>query len=659
MCGIAGIAAAHGSAEERERILLRMLSVMRHRGPDENGVFIEPQVAMGNVRLSIIGISGGVQPIGNEDGTLWIVFNGEAFNYIELREELSKKGHGFTTQTDTEVVLHLYEEFGPDGLNRINGQFAIAIWDTVRQELFLARDRVGIRPLHYHCKDRELIFASEIKAIFQEPEVAREIDPAALGQIFTLWATVTPRTVFRGIKELPPGCWMRWRRGRLQIEKFWSLPLQPDNAAGAASFGSHVEELRELLKDAIRLRLRADVPVGAYLSGGLDSTIITALTSRYFNNRLKTFSIGFEDQRFDESAFQQDAVRELGTEHYAALTRNEEIRRRFPDAIWHCEKPLLRTAPVPLMLLSKAVRDHQFKVVLTGEGADEVFGGYDIFKEVLVRRFWAKQPQSRLRPLLLEKLYPDIFKNAGRTRSFLQKFYAVSKEDLADPLLSHRIRWRNSARNWSFFSDGLRHVLNGVQPAEAVLARLEPQFFAADPMSRAQQLEMDIFMSNYLLSSQGDRVAMANSVETRMPFLDYRVIEFGMRLPARWKINGLQEKYLLRKAFESEIPKSVSKRVKQPYRAPIRRVFPQTGRSDYVDDLLSESALKRSGYFNPARVAGLVQKIRGAEPASPGETQDMAFLGILSTQLVHQQFIEDFSRRAVEPIVPDKRVVKN
>jgi asparagine synthase (glutamine-hydrolysing) len=192
-----------------------------------------------------------------------------------------------------------------------------------------------------------------------------------------------------------------------------------------------------------------------------------------------------------------------------------------------------------------------------------------------------------------------------------------------------------------------------------VLARLEPQFFAADPMSRAQQLEMDIFMSNYLLSSQGDRVAMANSVETRMPFLDYRVIEFGMRLPARWKINGLQEKYLLRKAFESEIPKSVSKRVKQPYRAPIRRVFPQTGRSDYVDDLLSESALKRSGYYNPARVAGLVQKIRGAEPASPGETQDMAFLGILSTQLVHQQFIEDFSRRAVEPIVPDKRVVKN
>jgi asparagine synthase (glutamine-hydrolysing) len=450
---------------------------------------------------------------------------------------------------------------------------------------------------------------------------------------------------------------MRWRQGRLQIEKFWSLPLQPGDAANEASFESHVEELRELLKDAIRLRLRADVPVGAYLSGGLDSTITTALVSKYFNNRLKTFSIGFEDQRFDESAFQQEAVRELGTEHYAALTRNEEIRRRFPDAIWHCEKPLLRTAPVPLMLLSKAVRDHQFKVVLTGEGADEVFGGYDIFKEVLVRRFWAKQPRSRLRPLLLEKLYPDIFKNAGRTRSFLQKFYAVSQEDLADPLLSHRIRWRNCERSCHFFSDDLRHELDGNRPAEAVLSSLEPQFLRADPLSRAQILEMSIFMSNYLLSSQGDRVAMANSVEVRMPFLDYRVIEFGLRLPARWKINGLQEKYLLRKAFEPELPQSVFKRVKQPYRAPIRAVFPKTDRSDYVDDLLSEEALKRSGYFKPARVVGLVQKIRGTEPASPGETQDMAFLGILSTQLVHQQFIEDFSRGAVEPIVPDKRIV--
>jgi len=636
---------------------VRMLSVLRHRGPDQSGVLIDSGIGLGNVRLSIIGIDTGTQPIGNEDGTLWIVFNGEAFNYIELKEELVQKGHRFATQTDTEVVLHLYEEFGPEGLSRINGQFAIAIWDTLHREIFLARDRVGIRPLHYYHDANRFVFASEIKAIFQHPQVPREIDVEALNQIFTLWTTVTPRTAFRDIRELPPGHYMRVSGGQLHMERFWTLPALSAGTSTQDSFEDTAAKLRELLTDAIRLRLRADVPVGAYLSGGLDSTIITCLTSKYFNNRLKTFSIGFEEQRFDETAFQDEAVRLLGTEHHRAITRNTDIRDHFPAVLWHCEKPLLRTAPVPLYVLSRVVREHDFKVVLTGEGADEVFGGYYIFKEAKVRHSWAKHPGSRTRPLLLERLYPYVFKDPGRTRAFLQKFFAVSPEDLADPLFSHRVRWRNSARNCNFFSDEVRDALKGVSAAEAVMNRLPPAFFGGDLLSRAQILEMDIFMSNYLLSSQGDRVAMANSLEIRMPFLDYRVIEFAMRLPAHWKIHAMSEKYLLRRAFEGVLPETILKRPKHPYRAPIHEAFQPASREDYVDELLSESALKRSGLFDPAKTLRLAKRIRSKEDAPPGESQEMAFLGILSTQVLHRQFIEDFRMHDVQPLVLDKRVV--
>jgi asparagine synthase (glutamine-hydrolysing) len=659
MCGIAGIFALRESASFQEDILVRMISALHHRGPDESGVFFSPRVGLASARLSIIGIDGGTQPIANEDESLWIVFNGEAFNYIELKEELLQRGHRFATRTDTEVVLHLYEEFGPDCLNKINGQFAFAIWDSRRRELFLARDRVGIRPLHYYIDANNFVFASEIKAIFQHPDVPRSLDLESLGQVFTLWTTVTPRTIFRGVKELPPGHYMRLSNNGIRIERFWSLPTRLTENSRSTSSGAAQEELQALLADAIRVRLRADVPVGAYLSGGLDSSIITALISRNFNNRLRTFSIGFEEGRFDETPFQEAAVHHLGTEHHKALTRNADIRKHFPDVVWHCEKPLLRTAPVPLYLLSRAVRDHQFKVVLTGEGADEIFGGYNIFKEAKIRRSCALHPGSRLRPLLLEKLYPYIFKSASPGPAYLEKFFAASPQDLSDPVFSHRIRWRNSGRNSTFFSTEAQTAMAAASPIQAVIDGLRPEFESLDPFSQAQLLEMNLFMSNYLLSSQGDRVAMANSIEIRMPFLDYRVIEFAMRLPPHWKMNGLTEKHFLRRTFTNLLPPSIADRPKQPYRAPVREVFPQTAAPDYVDEMLSEEAVKRSGYFNPVKVAGLVKKIRSAEAASAGETQDMAFLGILSTQLIHNQYIKNFSGHAVKSIGPDKIVRKS
>lgn len=368
--------------------------------------------------------------------------------------------------------------------------------------------------------------------------------------------------------------------------------------------------------------------------------------------------MSFQEAPFDETPFQQNLIQFLGTQHSQASISNVQIRDYFPDAVWHCEIPLLRTAPVPLLLLSKLVRENQFKVVLTGEGADEVFGGYNIFKEAKVRHFWGKRPESRLRPLLLEKLYPYIFRDPSRSRFFLRKFYAVSPEDLEDPLFSHKIRWKNSGKNTNFFSSQLLVFLDDYQPLDEVMARLPANFYSRDILSKAQILEMEIFLSNYLLSSQGDRVAMANSLEIRLPFLDYRVIDFAFRLPAKWKIKGLNEKYILKHSAVGLVPEDIRNRVKQPYRSPIREVFFGGDHADYVNDVLSQSYIKRTGYFHEKKVDRLIAKYKKMEQTTSNESQNMALVGMLSTQLIHHQFIEDFSRRDIEPVRPDK-IIRN
>jgi asparagine synthase (glutamine-hydrolysing) len=656
MCGLTGILNLKEPKPVDEELLCRMLGAIRYRGPDESGIYIDPYIGMGHNRLSIIGLEGGGQPIGNEDGSQWIIYNGEVFNYIELKASLVKKGHRFVTETDTEVVLHLYEDLGPSCLEQLNGQFAIAIWDARKKELFLARDRVGIRPLYYTQTDDKFLFASEIKSIFMDPSITRAIDPKTLHHIFTFWTTITPNTIFENVFELPPGHYMVVKDGRLTCKAFWTIPYYGPEEIWQGSFAEACEALKALLLDAVRIRLRADVPVGAYLSGGLDSSITTSLIARHFNNRLKTFSIGFEERNFDESPYQKEMVSFLGTHHRQTLATNETIRDQFADVVWHSEKPLLRTAPVPLYLLSRLVRDNDFKVVLTGEGADEVFGGYNIFKEAKIRQFWGKHPDSNLRPLLLQKLYPYIFKNPARGRAFLFGFYAVKPADLDDPFFSHRIRWNNTGKNRSFFAESVTSRISDHQLLAEIEARLPAGFGARDVLSRAQFLEMDIFLSNYLLSSQGDRPAMAHSLEIRLPFLDYRVIDFAFRMPPHWKINGLNEKYLLKKSFKGLIPDAVRNRAKQPYRAPIREVFFGNRPSDYVDEMLSGSALKKAGLFNEKKVDRLLAKYR--KGGQDSEVQNMAVVGILSTQLVHHQFIENFPWRETAALKPDK-IIRN
>jgi asparagine synthase (glutamine-hydrolysing) len=636
MCGIAGILNCRPGFSPREDQLRQMLAMIRHRGPDQFGIYLDEQVGLGSARLSIIDLSKGQQPIGNEDGTLWIVFNGEIFNYLELRPELQARGHRFATETDTEVLLHLYEEYGPACLSRLNGQFAFAIWNSREKSLFLGRDRLGVRPLYYTQTDGALIFGSEMKAVLSDPRVSAEIDPVALDQVFTYWSAIAPRTIFRGLNELLPGHYLLANPGGITVTKYWQLNFEPQSYSAADC----LDEFRALLTDAARIRLRADVPVGAYLSGGLDSSIIAALI-RHAGNHLDTFSISFSDPRFDESPYQRQMADFLGTEHQVVYATHADIGQVFPEVIWHTETPLLRTAPAPMFLLSKLVRDSRFKVVLTGEGADEFLGGYDIFKEAKVRRFWASQPDSKWRSRLLARLYPDI--ELSSSNAFLAAFFREGLSDTDAPDYSHALRWRNGRRARRFFSNELRQAVESGLTKEVHCIDYPQNFMKWGPLERGQYLEASIFMSNYLLSSQGDRVAMAHSVEGRFPFLDYRLVEFCGRLPSNLKLRGLTEKYLLKKLGGELLPTEIWQRRKRPYRAPIHRSFFNDRTPEYVRERLAAKQITATGLFEPTAVTQLVNKIDRGLPIR--ETDDMALAGIISTQLVHHQFVEDFQTR--------------
>lgn len=651
MCGIAGALNLTHNGSITPRSLQKMLGALRHRGPDQYGIYTfqdeQTAVGMGSARLSIIDLSGGQQPMSNEDQSMWIVFNGEIFNYVELGPVLARQGHRLATDCDTEIIVHLYEEVGPACVNYLNGQFAFAIWDERANSLFIARDRLGIRPLYYTIQDGAFIFASEIKALLNSGRVRAEIDPVALDQTFTYWSPLAPRTIFKDIYTLPPGHWMLVKPDSdIHIERYWRADFSNQQTAAAAPpIDEAARQLRDLLIDATQIRLRADVPVGAYLSGGLDSSAITALIHNYTGNKLETFSIAFSDEAYDESSFQHQMANHLGTNHHLITCTHEDVGRVFPDVIWHTETPIMRTSPAPLYLLSRLVNQHQFKVVLTGEGADEFLGGYNIFKEAKIRRFWARQPHSTMRPALLKKLYPYIGAMSRGSDAYLQKFFGQNLTATDDPTYSHAIRWRNTARSKRFFSEDMRAIAPQDSPAPPI--DLPPDFDNWGPLARAQYLEISIFLAEYLLSSQGDRVGMAHSIEGRFPFLDHRVVEFANQLPEHYKLRGLTEKYILKRAVRHLLPPEIWQRAKRPYRAPIHRSFFPDGKPlSWVAATLTEANIQTTGLFNPQAVQQLTNKIE--RYGALGETDDMALAGILSTQLVAQQFITAF--RAAPPL---------
>lgn len=642
MCGIVGIVNFQHK-EDQEALLNPMLLSLHHRGPDATGIYLSDHAGLGHARLSIIDLSGGHQPIHNESKSIWIVFNGEIFNYPELRESLIKKGHQFYTQSDTEVIVHLYEEYGRGVFEHLNGQFAIAIWDQSKKELVMGRDRMGIRPLFYHLHGKRFHFASEIKALLTDRRVPRQLNRQTMSDVFTCWSPVDPNTAFEDIYQLPPGHWAVFNADGLQIERYWQLDFT-EGQDGVRSPESWAQEMQELLLDAARIRLRADVPVGAYLSGGIDSTYISTLVKTHFNNQLHTFSVQFKDKRYDESLFQQRAISAIQTDHRAIRCADEDIGELFPKVVWHTEVPMIRTAPTPLMMLSGLVRKNDYKVVLTGEGADEIFAGYNIFKESKIRRFWARHPDSACRPHLLKKLYPYIFDNqTGRPNAFLVGFFKKNIDQVMSPVYSHLVRWQNTSQLRNFFVDGylpdnsdLPNFIN------RIIGKLPGNFESWTPLGQAQYLESILFLSNYLLSSQGDRMAMANSIEGRFPFLDHRVVELASRMPDKLRLNGLNEKFILKQIAREQVPKELVDRPKQPYRAPISRCFMGAEPPEYVSELLSETALKRSGVFNPAKVQRLKAKCRQQQGQLVSERENMALVAILSSQLLEYQFIQNF-----------------
>ncbi len=651
MCGVAGIYKARNDVADRG-LLCRMGGELEHRGPDGVGLYLDGRFGMVNTRLSIIDLLTGDQPLGNEDGRFWVMQNGEIYNYPELMDELTALGHRFATHSDTEVLVHAYEEWGAACLDRLNGEFAFAVWDRQERELFLARDRFGIRPLFLARYGGDVLFASEARALLRHPRSERRIDPFSVVETFTLWAVQPDRSAFPGVFELPPGHYVRVTpEGMGPLQRWWDLSFGPRGARTVPDADELADELLERLERATRIRLRADVPVGVYLSGGLDSSTIAALAQRASGSGMKAFGIGFEDERFDETVYQDRMASELGVDLTRVTVSDSDIAASFPEVVRMAEKPMLRTAPGPLLRLSGAVRDAGIKVVLTGEGADEVFGGYQVFQEAMVRRFWARRPSSRMRPALLGRLYPYLSRDLRRGGAFATAFFGEGLAEVGDPLYSHRPRYRTSTRNLRFVQAGALAAAEEVgDPQARLLERLPAAFERFGPLGKAQYLEIASFLHGYLLHSQGDRMLMAHGVEGRFPFLDVEVAEFAARLPESLRLRDLHEKYLLRRAVRPLLPADVGERRKRPYRAPIHAAFFGPDAPAYVAEMLEPERVAAGGLFEPDAVGRLVAKARRYRDVGLGEGDEMGLVGVLSTLLLDEQLVRNpVLADAVEP----------
>ena len=642
MCGIAGFLGSTVSPDAAPALLHRMAATLSHRGPDEKGVHLAPGIGLAHARLSVVGLTDGQQPMADASGDLIISYNGEIFNYVELRERLQARGRRFATGSDTEVILHLYDEMGTACLDELNGDFAFALWDARQKSLWLARDRMGVRPLFYADIGGTLFFASEIKALTEAPGFTAELDPVALDQVFTLWAPIAPRTVFRGVSELPPGHMMIASGRERMVRPWWRLEFPTDGVFEAPADAA--AELGALLEDATRIRLRADVPVGSYLSGGLDSSLITALAARLAPGRLETFSVGFRSAEHDESRWQAEVAKRLGVANHRVSCGEEEIAADFPTIVSHAECPVLRAAPAPLYRLAGLVRDNNMKVVLTGEGADEVFAGYDIFREAAVRRFCARQPGSVRRPLLFQRLYPYLPQLQRQSADYLARFFSAGADGLADPLFSHRPRFRSTASAKLFYSAALKDTLGAYDAAADLAAHLPGDFGRWHPLNQAQYLETRFLLPGYILSSQGDRMMMAHGVEGRFPFLDHRIVAFAGGLHPNLKLRGLREKFILKEVARGLVPDVIVDRSKQPYRAPDSQAFSVPAARPVVDAALSGDALAAAGLFN----AGMVEKLKckALNGRATSFKDNTAFIGVLSAQLWHKTFVADQPRRA-------------
>ncbi len=636
MCGIAGFYNMNYDCDQAPSRLEAMLSAIEYRGPDESGIYWDACVGLGSVRLSVIDAQNGQQPMMSENGRYWLVFNGEIFNYIELREELRALGQTFDTQSDTEVLLKALTVWGHNALPRLNAQFAFAFYDRLEGTLMFGRDPFGERPLFFWHKANQLVFGSEIKALFALPEIPRRLSANKIRQACHFWAPLPNATVFEEITALAPGHWCEWKNGELSIYPYFIFPhrvataLNPQDAA---------DMIASNLRNAVRLRMRSDVEVAIYLSGGLDSTIIGHLAQNMAARPLHSFSVEFEDTDFDESAFQKMAAKHIGTDHQSVRVNRADIRRYFPEVVCHAEVPLFRTAPVPLYLLAKQVHSQGIKVVLTGEGADELFLGYDIFKEALFLEKFNDIVNDDERLKVLARLYPYLGHFAGNHAKSILLFYRSFADQPSDPLLSHRPRFTNGVHAAKLVA-GSYDSQGGEKSFLDEVCALCPGFLSRSIVERAQILELFTLLNGYLLSSQGDRMSSAHSVEGRYPFLDPNVAAATRTIPEDLLLhNGIHEKHILKLAFGELMPPSIVNRPKQPYRAPGADCFRLDIKDDWVADMLSDTQIARSDILDHLYARRLVEQINRTSIGMISPRLDHAYVTLLSILILEEKFV--------------------
>ncbi len=634
MCGIAGLFSPTRQSDEFPDAIVDMLSRIKHRGPDETGYFFDDLTVIGSVRLSIIDLHTGSQPMCDSTGRYWIAYNGEVYNYLDLKDQLKACGHSFSTESDTEVVLVSFVEWGLKAFERFNGGFAVAIYDTVKRELVVARDRYGKRPLYYVTKGDTTAFASEMKAFAGIPDFSFSWDKEQLAGIFAHWVPVEHQTGFKGIAQLPSASCMIINESGVRVEQYGRLKLDVEEFKGTEK--ESVEITREKLRESVRLRLQSDVEVGVYLSGGLDSSITSLLAKQLNSQPVRSFSVSFSDENFDESDYQNQTSKFIGTNHTSLRVTHDDIARDFPMAVYHSEVPLFRTALVPLYTLSKLVREHGIKVVLTGEGSDEIFLGYDIFKETNLLDRWMNGADEAEKEKLVAGLYPYLKHYNKDNFKAISGTYARYAQPGESKYFGHSIRFGNSRLALKFLKDS-----NDPDDfLSAFVSEHAGEYESLSPVAKTQWLEFKTLLGGYLLSSQGDRMALAHGVENRCPFLDPNLVAWAFSLPADYRLkDGVQEKNILKQAFQNELPESVINRPKQPFVAPDAIVFLSKNPPEYMESVLSANELQKIDVLDHGFCRKFIDKLINAEPGRIAPRDNQAFLLLLSLALLDRYYV--------------------
>jgi asparagine synthase (glutamine-hydrolysing) len=596
MCGISGIVYHDQHRPVSVEDLRSMCDTLVHRGPDDEGFFVERNVGLGMRRLSIIDLVSGHQPISNENGRVWIVFNGEIYNYPELRQDLERRGHTFTTNTDTESIVHAYEEYGEECVKKLNGMFAFAIWDGREQRLLLARDRLGVKPLYYFFDDRCLVFGSELKAVLAHGAVPREIDPEALDNFLTFEYIPAPLSIFQGVKKLLPGHMLVLQEGKVSIHPYWQLHCTRLKGC-EAELG---QALSDLLKDAVRMRLISDVPLGALLSGGVDSSTIVCLMSEIMDRPVKTFSIGFDDPSYNELRYARAVAQHLGTDHYE-LTIQPDAVNLVERLVRHLDEPLADVSIFPTYLVSQLARQH-VTVVLSGDGGDELFAGYEWYIADKFDRAYRKLPaavRTRWIPPVIDHIPPSSRKKGLRNK--LKRFVEGT---MLPPALRH-FRWNiflTEERKRLLYSEDLQRAVAPLDIYARFIAYLEA-VEEADSLWQQQFADINTYLVDDILVKV-DRMSMANSLEARTPYLDYRVVEFAAGLPSELKLRGWQTKYLLKRSMATKLPGEILNRRKEGFSIPMKNWL-RKELHPLMQDVLSAERLEREGLFNSPYVEKL------------------------------------------------------